>query len=317
MMTNSKAVRKRHQVTGVAGMAAPGYDPAGNMTFHPQIGTLAYDAESRQTSFLATGKSGAYVYDGQGRRVRRTPTGTGDPVTIYAYDAFGKLAAEYSPTAPSGTGGTFYRTTDHLGSTRSWEGIRRHGLLSTTALLDLFEIDGSRRQALETVPRSQIEEIYHHAHGRALLRDQKPLNPRKLQNALDDGLTVGDWCRLLNRKVFFWGPEDRLAILRGASEYRLARQTIVVVDSAALVEAYGDSTTLCHMNSGTTSPIAHRRGRQTFRPIDEFSLDERRRKYGPKRAVAEVTLPYSVPDIADFVVEVYEVGGDEPRRDLS
>lgn len=107
-----------NQIAAVASMAAPGYDPAGNMTFHPQVGTLAYDAENRQTSFLATGKSGAYVYDGEGRRVKRMPTGTGDPVTIYAYDAFGKLAAEYSPTAPNGTGGTFYRTTDHLGSTR-------------------------------------------------------------------------------------------------------------------------------------------------------------------------------------------------------
>ena len=35
----------------------------------------------------------------------------------YVYDAFGKLAAEYSTTAPT-IGGTFYRTTDHLGSTR-------------------------------------------------------------------------------------------------------------------------------------------------------------------------------------------------------
>ena len=35
----------------------------------------------------------------------------------YVYDAFGKLAAEYSTTAPT-SGGTFYRTIDHLGSTR-------------------------------------------------------------------------------------------------------------------------------------------------------------------------------------------------------
>ena len=35
----------------------------------------------------------------------------------YVYDAFGKLAAEYSTAAPT-SGGTFYRTTDHLGSTR-------------------------------------------------------------------------------------------------------------------------------------------------------------------------------------------------------
>ena len=42
-----------------------------------------------------------------------TPTVT----ETYVYDAFGKLAAEYSTAALTG-GGTFYRTTDHLGSTR-------------------------------------------------------------------------------------------------------------------------------------------------------------------------------------------------------
>lgn len=86
-----------NQVTGVAGMLDPGYDSAGNMTFHPTIGTLAYDAENRQTSFSTTGKSGAYVYDGEGKRVRRTPTGIGEPTTIYVYDAFGKLTGSTRP----------------------------------------------------------------------------------------------------------------------------------------------------------------------------------------------------------------------------
>ena len=45
--------------------------------------------------------------------LKATPTLT----ETYVYDAFGKLAAEYSTAAPT-AGGTFYRTTDHLGSTR-------------------------------------------------------------------------------------------------------------------------------------------------------------------------------------------------------
>ncbi|MDA1236755.1 MAG: hypothetical protein O3A53_18380 [Acidobacteria bacterium] len=36
----------------------------------------------------------------------------------YVYDAFGRLAAEYSTAGPSGTPGSYFRTTDHLGSTR-------------------------------------------------------------------------------------------------------------------------------------------------------------------------------------------------------
>ena len=43
---------------------------------------------------------------------------TGGVTTTYVYDALGRLAAEYSSQSPAGTGGTFFRTTDHLGSTR-------------------------------------------------------------------------------------------------------------------------------------------------------------------------------------------------------
>ncbi len=65
-------------------------------------------------------EQGAYAYDGLGQRVKRTTTIRGSSeTTVYVYDAFGRLAAEYSSVAPeAGTGGTFYRTEDHLGSTR-------------------------------------------------------------------------------------------------------------------------------------------------------------------------------------------------------
>src|SRR5258708_14355918 len=98
----------------------------------------------------------------------------------------------------------------------AWPGIQRHGLLSKSAFLDLFEVEGDRREELESRRRFQSEEILHPVHGRALLRDQKPLNEQKLVGALTDGLCPRDWYRLLNQKVFFWGPEGRLGVLRGA-----------------------------------------------------------------------------------------------------
>ena len=49
----------------------------------------------------------------------RTASSYDDVTTIiYVYDAFGKLAAEHSSEAPTGSGGRDFRTTDHLGSTR-------------------------------------------------------------------------------------------------------------------------------------------------------------------------------------------------------
>lgn len=204
----------------------------------------------------------------------------------------------------------------HMAHVGSWPMIQRHGLLSTTALLDLFEINDVQRPALESRVRRKSEEISHPTYGRALLRDQKPLNEKKLANALDDGLAPGDWYHLLNRKVFFWGPESRLKILQTAREYESDRQTIVVVDSAELVRRHGDRVLLCHMNSGATQPMAFRRGRKTFLSIPDYPLAERLKKYGRKGAVAEVTVDYSVPDISEFAVEVFEVGGSEARTDL-
>jgi hypothetical protein len=85
----------------------------------------------------------------------------------------------------------------------AWPSIERLGLLSTPALLDLFEINGERRDQLEARRRARSEEITHDIHRRALLRDQKPLNEKKLANALLDGLKPRDWYGILNRKVFF------------------------------------------------------------------------------------------------------------------
>jgi hypothetical protein len=41
----------------------------------------------------------------------------------------------------------------HLAEAGSWPSIERHGLLSVSALLDLFEVDGNRREELESQVR--------------------------------------------------------------------------------------------------------------------------------------------------------------------
>ena len=96
---------------------AAAFDNAGNLLGESLLGTMAYDADNRQTSFTdpVTSAVTTYAYDGGGNRVKKvTPTGT----TLYVYDAFGNLAAEYADAAPLAAPGTHYRTTDHLGSTR-------------------------------------------------------------------------------------------------------------------------------------------------------------------------------------------------------
>ncbi len=85
---------------------------------------MSYDGENRLTGYdnaiASLEERGTYFYDGLGRRVKRTRRMRGtSETTTYVYDAFGRLAAEYASVAPAaGRGGKFFRTEDHLGSTR-------------------------------------------------------------------------------------------------------------------------------------------------------------------------------------------------------
>jgi len=92
------------------------YDLAGNVTAEPGNKGYTYDAENHQLSFTLTSATTTYGYDGDGRRVRKAnPDGT---TIVYVYNAMGQMVAEYTTGTASGTSGTSYITTDHLGSTR-------------------------------------------------------------------------------------------------------------------------------------------------------------------------------------------------------
>jgi RHS repeat-associated protein len=86
------------------------YDDAGNLTRDGRNRSFTYDAENRQTGAANT----TYLYDGNGRRVRKTVGGSS---TLYVHDAFGRLAAEYGPVNAT-LGMTRFVIADHLGSTR-------------------------------------------------------------------------------------------------------------------------------------------------------------------------------------------------------
>jgi RHS repeat-associated protein len=101
-------------------IAGASYDAAGNQLV-VNGDTLTYDAENRQISAregpALGGAMETYAYDGNGQRVvKSAPAGR----TVYVYDAFGQLAAEYSNAAPSAPPPctTCYLSYDHLGSLR-------------------------------------------------------------------------------------------------------------------------------------------------------------------------------------------------------
>ena len=102
----------------------------------------------------------------------------------------------------------YYPRVFHMAESGTWESIRRLGLLSTIALLDRFEIDGDERRRIAQQHRPQKVTINHKIHGRAVIRDQKPMSESALLQCLEDGIMPIQWYEILNRRVFFWLTED-------------------------------------------------------------------------------------------------------------
>jgi hypothetical protein len=185
----------------------------------------------------------------------------------------------------------------------SWLSVQQHGLLSTTALLDLFEIAGAERDAIEAVRRPESVELTHAVHGSAWIRDNKPINETVLRRTLV-GMSEAEWYRTLNGRVFFWLTEDRLNRLRNAPPYRGREHDILTLDTRAVLETYEEVVELTHLNSGAVHPSAnYPRGLGTFRRISEYPWTERLR-VAPTEPIVELTVPYALRDAADYVIDV-------------
>src|ERR1700688_4530360 len=92
----------------------------------------------------------------------------------------------------------------HMAQLGSWPSVEEHGLLSTTALLDLFEVRGDERFRIESCHRPESIPISNIEYGLAVIRNQKPMSDKSVRRALEDGLKPADWYRELNSRVFFW-----------------------------------------------------------------------------------------------------------------
>lgn len=192
----------------------------------------------------------------------------------------------------------------HMAEPRSWQSIQAHGLLSTSALLDLFEMKGYARHVLEAERRPDSVMIKHDVHGAATLRDNQPMSTKALERCLTDG-TPSDWYRNLNGRVFFWLTRDRVEGLLEARAYRDRSHLVIAFHTERLVRAHLDEITLSPINSGSTLYNAQPRGSATFLRIADYPWAERRRLRGPKDAIAELTVTHAVHDAMDHVSAVH------------
>jgi len=187
----------------------------------------------------------------------------------------------------------------------SWPSIARDGLLSTSTLLDLYEVPAADRIPIERRRRPEKVPITHSTRGHAVIRDQYVLHEGKLDKSLR-GCTVEQWHGLLNSRTFFWLCEGRLHQLLCAGKYRGDPHTVLTVETLSLVKAYQHKVTLSAMNTGTTRPMAHERGPNTFLPLSDYPFEERLKR-GEYYTVVELAIVGGVADIERFVIEVAEM----------
>jgi hypothetical protein len=191
----------------------------------------------------------------------------------------------------------------------SWSNIREHGLLSTSALLDLFGITGEERDAIESHQRRESIMIGDPPLGPVVIRDQIVLNEKALRENLD-GMSVTEYFRLLNGKVFFWVRRERLERLLNGKQYRNRAHDVLTVDTRNLILHHYNRTSLSPINSGAFFGSG-RRGVGTFKRIDDYPFEELKKKQKDD-AVVELAVDYAVKDISRLTVKVERWIGGRP-----
>lgn len=157
----------------------------------------------------------------------------------------------------------------------SWENILKYGLLSTSAMLDLCNINGSVRDQIETEWRSSSVKLSCGILGDIVIRDQIPMSPDNLSKCLLDGMTTSEWYKLINGKVFFWTSWRGLTKLISAMQYRKKPHIVITIDTRSLIDECSDSINVTNINSGSTIYDPNRydrpypRGMSTFQKLKD------------------------------------------------
>jgi hypothetical protein len=189
----------------------------------------------------------------------------------------------------------------HLAWEGALDGMLKHGLLSTEALLDLYDIQGERRMKLLEEHRPLPETLCDPVHGTAVIRDTHALDPTQLPDLLTNDMTPQQYRRTLNQRVFFWPTTKRLNKMIAA--YPQVPQTVLEIGSRTLLERCRKRVQLSRINSGTIQFNAPPRGNGTFEEFFAYPYGNR------NDTPAEVTVMGSISaaDIGDMLLNVFHL----------
>jgi hypothetical protein len=192
----------------------------------------------------------------------------------------------------------------HMAEDGSWPSIRERGLLSTRAIVDLYQPgDDTRAEILSAVRRNKIT-LVRIGLPEVTIRDQQPA--KFLSRCLHEGVTEHEYLDALNGRVFFWVSAGRLKRLLNAKLYRNLRHTVLHVGTAALLTAYSGRVQLAPYNTGSMHvPTAPKRGPGVLADLADYPYDEWVKQRGRSGdPIVELTIDYAVPDIASYVTRV-------------
>jgi hypothetical protein len=201
----------------------------------------------------------------------------------------------------------------HATDAANLDGILRHGLLSTSRILNLCGAPDEERAAFTRQRRRDRVTLEHPDGGVAVITDNSPLHEGNLARCLDDGLSVEDWCTKLNERVFFWVDERSLHRLLNAEASRQRDRVVLVFDTESLAQAYAGQIELSPINSGSSLRKPARRGHATFAPLLRQSYAEWRQlrvERGEKTTpdtIKEVTVLGGIEHVERFLVCRYVV----------
>jgi hypothetical protein len=203
-------------------------------------------------------------------------------------------------------------TVYHMAEDGTWPSIKSGGLLSTAALVDLYNPPAATRsRVLNGVRRSSVT-LKTASLPPAIIRDQLPL--KFLGRCLNPGTTPQAFLDALNSRVFFWLTHERLRRLLNARMYRRSPHVVLHVDTQRLLARHAAAAELAPYNTGSMHvPTAPKRGTDVFVPISDYPYDDWRRKRGSSgEAAVELTVSWAVPDVADHVYRVERWNGGKP-----
>jgi hypothetical protein len=204
----------------------------------------------------------------------------------------------------------------HMAGQGSWPSIYERGLLSTTALLDLYRVNGSARDIIESKRRARSVSLEHAELPKAVIRDQFPMSDSGLLRCLPRHIRPTDWYRLLNSRVFFSLTKNRLLRLLNAGTYRTEAHDVLEVSTQRLLNDYFERIWFCPMNSGCTKPMPHPRDEKTFLRIPDYPYSHWRSRRPRGERVVEFAIDHGVPDIRKYVTRVVEMQNNKEIRTI-